>query len=217
MNWERIVLLCLLAAICLAGIAYLCRKMLFGNRLKAVKENVHFSTDLEARKTAFECKEIANPGKLPPKNLEERSLGFFNVGRESTDRDKSGMMMSFTAEHNLKLDTIQPTEENEPEQTDFNADADFKGGDYIDTSAKNSTKNVHRKEFFIDYRRKKGDSGKKGGQDLKTIDERTNGNKKDKDDGLPMPEEILKGEDAVPGDNNHVDYSIEEEAEADPQ
>jgi hypothetical protein len=97
----------------------------------------------------------ATPSKVQ-KNLSkgnsEKIHSFLTINKEQSERDHSGLI-SFSADNNLKLDTIQHTE-NDDADGRFELDIEENGGgQYIDTSAKNSTKNSNRKNFFLDYSR----------------------------------------------------------------
>ena len=97
----------------------------------------------------------ATPSKVQ-KNLSkgnsEKIHSFLTINKELSERDHSGLI-SFSADNNLKLDTIQHTENDEGDGR-FEIDIEENGGgQYIDTSAKNSTKNSNRKNFFLDYSR----------------------------------------------------------------
>lgn len=176
------VLAALLAILILIAIALFFREKInsaFRKRdLKNVKEIVEFKKARDV-KQATEIRATFRDGQLTTGRTNkmtnaEKNRSFLTIDKVLSERDKSSMMMSFTADHHLKLDTIGAIDEEDPQKYNFDMEKDMPGT-YLNTSAKNSTKNSTRKEFFVEFRdRKKGltsSSAAKPYKDLK-IEER---------------------------------------------
>lgn len=154
MSWELIALGCIMVILVLLVLLFLFRKKLFKKLRRKqelfVKEVVTFqkaqtssSKDNYTEKSAR--KDISLGGV-------ERNHSFLTINKDLSEQERSGMM-SFQLNSNLQLDTIQQTEENDAAKVDFDLEKELRGA-YIDTtSAKNSTKNSTKKEFFVNFKK----------------------------------------------------------------
>lgn len=174
-NWERITLVCcimVLIGICVCLLLKkLLRKWVLKSKQRPVKETLEFKKAKDPHKGAQDLKSarvegFGTPGRYLPNKANEKNHTFLTLNKELTDRDKSGLM-SFVQENNLKLDTIGPTEEEDPGKLDYDLEPENRG-QYIDTiSAKHSTKNSNSKEFFIEYRKSSNTNSKLEGSTIR--------------------------------------------------
>ena len=156
MRPEVIAVCCIAVLFVLIVLAWLFRKRLM-KRLRKKQELHVKEAVVEFKKAQGVSKptvEVLSEGKETPRTkVTDKNHSFLTINRDLSDHDRSGMM-SFNLSNNLKLDTVQQTEEADAAYIDQELEKELKGGTYIDTtSAKNSTKNSNKKEFFLEYRR----------------------------------------------------------------
>lgn len=156
MRLEVIAVCCIVLLSTVALVAWLCRKRL--TKCLRKRQELHVKDALEFRRAQGVASkpqvEVTSARKeVPSSKLTDRNHSFLTINKDLSDVDRSGMM-SFSFSNNLKLDTVQATEEADAAQIDHELELELRGGTYIDTtSAKNSTKNANKKEFFLDYRK----------------------------------------------------------------
>lgn len=140
----------------LAILAWFCRKRLL-RRLRK-RQELHVKDAVEFKKApqglTKPVSEMNTTRKENPSTkLTDRNHSFLTINKDLSDVDRSGLM-NFSFTNNLKLDTVQGTEEADVAQIDHELDIELRGMTYLDTnSAKNSTKNSNKKEFFLNYRK----------------------------------------------------------------
>lgn len=159
MRLEVIAVCSVLLLSVLVIIAWSCRKRLMKCLRK--RQELHVKEAIEFKRAQGVASkpqpEVHSARKdTPNSKLTDRNHSFLTINKELSDVDRSGMM-SFSLANNLKLDTVQATEEADAAQIDHELELELRGGTYIDTtSAKNSTKNSNKKEFFLEYRKPHG-------------------------------------------------------------
>lgn len=155
MNWELLGLGLILGVLGLLALFLLFRRKLA--RILRRKQDLFVKDALAFQKAQTsgnkEPSMVKSSRKEVPGAGNERNHSFLTITKDLSEQEKSGMM-SFSLNSNLQLDTVQQTEENDAARIDSELERELRGG-YLDTrSAKNSTKNATKKEFFLEFKKK---------------------------------------------------------------